>query len=77
MKAHEYGEGFQNTQKKLATQMNIDLFFCKNIACSLLVSLVVIGEKKQLGENKLAVFLLLVVVLLAIKGMEILGLAVF
>lgn len=41
------------------------------------MSLVVIAEKKRLREDKLAMFLFLVVVLLAIKGMEILGLAVF
>lgn len=57
------------------------LFFVKAfILCSLLVSLdplTLIGEKKHLRKNKLATFLFLVVVHLAIKGMEILGLAVF
>lgn len=37
---------------------------------------VVVDEKKQLRKNKLAVFLFLVVLFLAIKGMGMLGPAV-
>lgn len=56
------------------------LFFVKAfIVCSLLVGLdpsTLIGEKKRLRKNKLVMFLFLVVVHHATKGMEMLGLAV-
>lgn len=68
-------------QKKLSIPLNTNCFFIKAfLVCSLMVSLdplIVIGEKKQLGRNKLAVFLFLVVFLLARRGMGTLGLAVF
>lgn len=64
-------------KKSSSTPLNTNRVFVQAFrVCSLLESLdpsVVTGEKKQLGKNKSAAFLLPVVGLRAVKGLGILG----